>query len=205
MRARPRRLLRGSRRGLLRDGTFSRLCLLWAAVHPIRRHCTPSDRVHRDVTGVARRNGCSASCTAFVKQARSVTERNCPQLCLLWGVVHPIRRHYTPSDRVQCDGSGVARRNGCSATERVQRYIASAVRTASSAHRTRVREPELRASTAQRGFAVGKQTEEGPKPCGSDPSLCRISAVISPRERYDDRRVHPLRNAPNDGSAMRQP
>jgi len=29
--------------------------------------------------------------------------------------VHPIRRHYTPSDRVHCDGSGVARRNGCSA------------------------------------------------------------------------------------------
>ena len=23
------------------------------AVHPIRRHCTPSDRVYRDVTGVA--------------------------------------------------------------------------------------------------------------------------------------------------------
>ena len=115
MRARPRRLLRGSRRGFLRDGTLSRLCLLWAAVHPIRRYCTPSDRVHRDVTGVARRNGCRASCTAFVKQAWSVTERNCPQLCLLWGVVHPIRRHCTPSDRVQCDGSGVARRNGCSA------------------------------------------------------------------------------------------
>ena len=186
MRARPCRLPRGSRHGFLRDGTLSRLCLLWAAVHPIRRYCTPSDRVHRDVTGVARRNGCSASCTAFVKQAWSVTERNCPQLCLLWGVVHPIRRHCTPSDRVQCDGTG-------------------AVRTASSAHRTRVREPELRASTAQRGFAVGKQTGEGPKPCGSDPSLCRISAVISPRERYDDRRVHLLRNAPNDGSAMRQP
>ena len=115
MRARPCRLPRASRHGFLRDGTLSRLCLLWAAVHPIRRYCTPSDRVHRDVTGVARRNGCSASCTAFVKQAWSVTERNCPQLCLLWGVVHPIRRHCTPSDRVQCDGSGVARRNGCSA------------------------------------------------------------------------------------------
>ena len=29
--------------------------------------------------------------------------------------VHPIRRHYTPSDRVHCDGSGVVRRIGCSA------------------------------------------------------------------------------------------
>ena len=34
--------------------------------------------------------------------------RNCSQLCLLWVVVHPIRRHYTPSDRVQRDGSGAA-------------------------------------------------------------------------------------------------
>ncbi len=76
---------------------------------------------------------------------------------------------------------------------------------ASNAHRTRVREPELRASTAQQSFAVGKQTGEGPKPCGSDPSLYRISAVISPRERYDDRRVHQLRSALDDGSAMRQP
>ena len=76
---------------------------------------------------------------------------------------------------------------------------------ASNAHHTRVRELELRASTAQQGFAVGKQTEEGPKPCGSDPSLCRISAVISPRERYDDRRVHQVRSALGDGSAMPQP
>ena len=37
------------------------LCLLWEAVHPIRRHYTPSDRVHRDVTGALRRNGCSAA------------------------------------------------------------------------------------------------------------------------------------------------
>ena len=27
-------------------------------------------------------------------------------MCLLWEVVHPIRRHYTPSDRVQCDVTG---------------------------------------------------------------------------------------------------
>ena len=53
MRARPRRLPRGSRRGFLRDGVFSRLCLLWEVVYPFRRHYTPSDRVHRDVTGAA--------------------------------------------------------------------------------------------------------------------------------------------------------
>ena len=29
--------------------------------------------------------------------------------------VHPIRRYYTPSDRVYCDVRGASRRNGCSA------------------------------------------------------------------------------------------
>ena len=79
MRARPRRLPRGSRRGFLRDGTFSRLCLLWEAVHPIRRHYTLSDRVQRDVTGASRRNGCSASRAALVLQAwsASVTGSGC--------------------------------------------------------------------------------------------------------------------------------
>ena len=35
-------------------------------------------------------------------------------------VKHPIRRHYTPSDRVYRDGSGVSRRIGCSAHGRAQ-------------------------------------------------------------------------------------
>jgi len=35
--------------------------VVYEVVHPIRWHCTPSDRVHRDVTGVARRNGCTAT------------------------------------------------------------------------------------------------------------------------------------------------
>ena len=34
--------------------------------------------------------------------------RECPRLGLSWEVVHPIRRHYTPSDRVHRDGSGAA-------------------------------------------------------------------------------------------------
>ena len=37
------------------------LSLLMRALHPIRRHYTPSVRVYRDVTGVSRRNGCSAT------------------------------------------------------------------------------------------------------------------------------------------------
>ena len=43
------------------DLSGPQLCLLRAAVHPIRRHYTPSDRVYRDVTGAARRNGCKAA------------------------------------------------------------------------------------------------------------------------------------------------
>lgn len=67
--------------------------------------------------------------------------------------LHQIRRHYTPSDRVRRDGSGVVRRIGCSATERVQCHVTSAVSNESRAHRTRVREPALRASTPQQGCA----------------------------------------------------
>ena len=39
---------------------YPRLGLLVWAVHPIRRHCTRSDRVQRHVRGAAPRNGCSA-------------------------------------------------------------------------------------------------------------------------------------------------
>ena len=80
------------------------------AVHPIRRHYTPSDRVQRDGSGAARRNGCSASCSepgGYFEVVRlrlmlplGCVGRECPRLGLLWEVVHPIRRHYTPSDRV---------------------------------------------------------------------------------------------------------
>ena len=78
---------------------------------------------------------------------------NCLRLCLLWEAVHPIRRHYTSSDRVQRPRSGAA-------------LTAPA------------REPELRASTAQQGCAGGQQTGEGPKPCGSGPSHCCATGAI---------------------------
>ena len=187
MRARPRRLPRGSRRGFLRDETFSRLGLLWAAVHPIRRHYTLSDRVHRDVTGVSRRNGCSASCTAFVKQAWSVTERNCPQLCLLWGVVHPIRRHYTPSDRVQRDGTGAALHSKCSAY-RVQ----CSPHPCARAGATCVNGAALmrRRTTSNRG---GTQAVW----LGSL-LLLYTNAARSSRGCCDDRRVHQMRSVVTD-------
>ena len=40
---------------------YPRLGLLVWALHPIRRHYTPSVRVHRHVTGAPPRNGCTAS------------------------------------------------------------------------------------------------------------------------------------------------
>ena len=72
------------------------------AVHPIRRHYTPSDRVCRDVRGARRRNGCSASRVAFVKTG------------------------------MECVSDGL-------------RVWSWGVVAAFNAHRTRVREPELRA------------------------------------------------------------
>ena len=44
---------------------------------------------------------------------------NCPRLGLLWEAVHPIRRHYTLSDRVYRYVTGVSLRNGCTVTDRV--------------------------------------------------------------------------------------
>ena len=45
------------------------------AVHPIRRHYTPSDRVHRYVPGALRRNGCSASRSEPGEHVEAVSQR----------------------------------------------------------------------------------------------------------------------------------
>ena len=96
--------------------------------------------------------------------------RKCPQLCLSWGAVHPIRRHDTPSDRVYRDVTGASRRNGCSATERVQCDGSGVARTVSSTHRTRARAGAtcvngaagLRRRTTNRGEAQASRL--GPLP-----------------------------------------
>ena len=68
------RSVRGGRLGSV--GTnCPRFGLLWEAVHPIRRHYTSSDRVHRDVTGVSRRNGCSASRSEPGEHVEAVSQR----------------------------------------------------------------------------------------------------------------------------------
>ena len=48
-------------------------------IAPLLIGCSATDRVYRDVTGAARRNGCSASRADFVLQAwsASVTDSGC--------------------------------------------------------------------------------------------------------------------------------
>ena len=90
---------------------MTRVGLLLSGVTPL------SGVLHQLGGGVMLPKGCSASRMAFMKQMWSVrTESNCPQLCLLRAVLHPIRRHCTSSDRVHSDGTGASRRNGCSAS-----------------------------------------------------------------------------------------
>ena len=115
-----------------------------AAVHPIRRHYTPSVRVQRPTTGAALRNGCSApqqvqrpttgaaprnGCSATQQVQRTTTgtrphstptgavadngAQHTTTTAATQAAVHPIRRHYTPSVRVQRPTTGAAPRNGC--------------------------------------------------------------------------------------------
>ena len=56
-------------RRLRAAGCSPRLGLLVWAVHPIRRHCTRSERVQRPVRGAALRNGCSALCVVATRAA----------------------------------------------------------------------------------------------------------------------------------------
>ena len=54
--------------GVCWEGASAVVLVVGGAVHPICRHYTPSDRVHRDVTGVPRRNGCSRDAPEANKQ-----------------------------------------------------------------------------------------------------------------------------------------
>ena len=83
--------------------------LFWEAVHPIRRHCTPSDRVYRDVTGASRRNGCTVARLFgrwLVEGARGLT---LPRVGLLLSGVTPL------SGVLHQLGDGVMLANWCNA------------------------------------------------------------------------------------------
>ena len=63
--------------GRLADSAF---VLVIGALHPIRRQCTPSDRVQRLITGAVARNGCSGPCAVTSAVARSA--RRAPRATL---------------------------------------------------------------------------------------------------------------------------
>ena len=102
--------------GALRIGTatkqapFGLMCsgsaLLGEALHPIRRHCTRSDRVQRYVTGAALRNGCSAT-QRVRRHATGVALRDgcgvlCADVCRCGPVLLAARRECSDASRVQC-------------------------------------------------------------------------------------------------------
>ena len=80
-----------------------RRCTRSVGITPLLIGCSATDRVQR--------------CTAWAwwTPACAVPARRTACKLVADEAVHPIRRHYTPSDRVQRDGSGAARRIGCSA------------------------------------------------------------------------------------------
>ena len=102
--------------GALRIGTatkqapFGLMCsgsaLLGEALHPIRRHCTRSDRVQRYVTGAVPRNGCSAT-QRVRRHATGVALRDgcgvlCADVCRCGPVLLAARRECSDASRVQC-------------------------------------------------------------------------------------------------------
>ena len=122
------------------------------ALHPIRRHYTPSVRVQRPTTGAAPRNGCSA--TQQVQRTTTGTrphstptgqraiKRQPPHSTPTGAVAHNgaqhatthhHNRHNTSSSAPDPSAlhpfcSGAAPHNGCSATQRVQRHATDAFR-----------------------------------------------------------------------------
>ena len=75
--------------------------LFWEAVHPIRRHYTPSDRVHRDVTGVSRRNGCTVARSGSVDGLLiGLGGAHCRAWACCSVVLHHLEGCYTSSEVV---------------------------------------------------------------------------------------------------------
>ena len=105
-----------------------------SALHPFcsgaapHNGCSATQQVQRPTTGAALRNGCSATQrvhhgTKPQRKQWPTTEHNTPPHATTTGTtqaaVHPIRRHYTPSVRVQRPATGSAPHNGCSAPQRM--------------------------------------------------------------------------------------
>ena len=79
------------------------------AVHPIRRHCTSSDRVYSDVTGASRRNGCTVARSGSAEGLLGDRGRTLPRVGLLLSGVTPL------SGVLHQLGGGVMLPNWCNA------------------------------------------------------------------------------------------
>ena len=105
-----------------------------SALHPfcsgaaLHNRCSATQRVQRYTTGAALHNGCSATQrvhhgTKPQREHRPTTEHNTPPhtttTAATQAAVHPIRKHYTPSVRVQRHTTGAALHNGCSTPRRL--------------------------------------------------------------------------------------
>ena len=112
-------------------------------ITPLLFGCSAPQRVQRHATGAAphnrysepqqahghtalQRDSAQSSAnrhTALQREQWPTTEHNTPPHTTTTGTtqaaVHPIRRHYTPSVRVQRPTTGAVPRNGCSATQRM--------------------------------------------------------------------------------------
>ena len=121
-------------------------------ITPLLFGCSEPQRVQRYVTGAAphnrysepqqahghtalQRDSAQSSAnrhTALQREQWPTTEHNTPPHAITTGTtqaaVHPIRKHYTPSVRVQRHTTGAAPHNGCSAPQRVQRTATDAFR-----------------------------------------------------------------------------
>ena len=84
--------------------------------------CAMTRRVSSEVAGAHTLDSSEAlpSMVGFLARWWRLTCLQFPRLYLFLSVLHPIRRHYTPSERVCCSLTGVLPPNGCVAPQWVR-------------------------------------------------------------------------------------
>lgn len=84
--------------------------------------CAMTRRVSSEVAGAHTLDSSEAlpSMEGFLARWWCLTCLQFPRLYLCLSVLHPIRRHYTPSERVRCPLTGVLPPNGCVAPQWVR-------------------------------------------------------------------------------------
>ena len=105
------------------------VCQQTASIALVFKRAAPDpSALHPFCSGAALHNGCSATQrvhhgTKPQREHRPTTEHNTPPhtttTAATQAAVHPIRKHYTPSVRVQRHTTGAALHNGCSTPRRL--------------------------------------------------------------------------------------